>query len=134
MADRSMSGPSDYLAAERTFIAWIRTGLALMGFGFVVARFGLFLQVLQSGRPNLQMRPSGTSFWFGTALIVLGVIVSIACARNHIHLVQELNRGGPLTHRPSMLAVAVAVILASLGLVMAVYLVTIHEPSQPHVD
>ncbi len=37
----------DYLAAERTFLAWIRTGLALMGFGFVVARFGLFLQQLR---------------------------------------------------------------------------------------
>jgi len=34
----------DYLAAEQTFLAWIRTGLAFMGFGFVVARFGLFLQ------------------------------------------------------------------------------------------
>ena len=32
----------DYLAAERTMLAWLRTGLALMGFGFVVARFGLF--------------------------------------------------------------------------------------------
>jgi putative membrane protein len=38
---------SDYLAAERTLLAWIRTGLALMGFGFVVARFGLFLQQLE---------------------------------------------------------------------------------------
>jgi putative membrane protein len=37
----------DYLAAERTFLAWTRPGLALMGFGFVVARFGLFLQQLQ---------------------------------------------------------------------------------------
>ena len=41
------AGLSDYLAAERTLLAWIRTGLALMGFGFVVARFGLFLQQLQ---------------------------------------------------------------------------------------
>ncbi len=36
--------PRVSLAAERTFLAWIRTGLALMGFGFVVARFGLFLR------------------------------------------------------------------------------------------
>jgi putative membrane protein len=40
---RQNASLSDYLAAERTFLAWIRTGLALMGFGFVVARFGLFL-------------------------------------------------------------------------------------------
>ncbi|HTG58643.1 MAG TPA: DUF202 domain-containing protein, partial [Terriglobia bacterium] len=54
MTDRPPSGTSDYLAAERTFLAWIRTGLALMGFGFVVARFGLFLQALQSGQPGFQ--------------------------------------------------------------------------------
>jgi putative membrane protein len=123
MADRSTSGPSDYLAAERTFLAWIRTGLALMGFGFVVARFGLFLQTLQIGQSNYQARPYGPSFWFGTALIVLGVIVNILCARNHIHLVQELNRGGTAFNRPSSLAVAVAVILALLGVAMAVYLI-----------
>jgi putative membrane protein len=40
----------DYLAEERTFLAWIRTSLTLMGFGFVVARFGLFLQALQIRR------------------------------------------------------------------------------------
>ena len=38
----------DYLAAERTFLAWLRTGLALMGFGFVVDRFGLFLRQLEA--------------------------------------------------------------------------------------
>jgi Domain of unknown function (DUF202) len=48
-----------YLAAERTFLAWIRTGLALMGFGFVVARFGLFLQTLQISQPNLPLRTNG---------------------------------------------------------------------------
>jgi len=50
------SGISDYLATERTFLARIRTGLALMGFGFVVARFGLFLEALQTGQMNYRTR------------------------------------------------------------------------------
>jgi uncharacterized protein (DUF302 family)/uncharacterized membrane protein YidH (DUF202 family) len=127
------SGPSDYLAAERTFLAWIRTGLALMGFGFVVARFGLFLQALQVGQGN-QARPYGPSFWFGTALIVLGVAVNIICARNHIRLVRELNSGGFGFARPSSLAIGVAAILAALGLAMAIYVISVQEPKQAQLD
>jgi uncharacterized protein (DUF302 family)/uncharacterized membrane protein YidH (DUF202 family) len=134
MADRSTSGPSDYLAAERTFLAWIRTGLALMGFGFVVARFGLFLQALQIGQPNLQARPYGLSFWFGTALILLGVIVNLVCAWSHVRLVQRLNRGASAFNRPSSLAIAVAVTLAVLGLAMSIYLISVREPSQAHLE
>lgn len=128
MAERSSSGPSDYLAAERTFLAWIRTGLALMGFGFVVARFGLFLQALRVGQPNGPNFPAqayGTSFWLGTALIAVGVVVNVVSARNHVRLVRELNRGGTGYAQPSSLAIAVAVTLAVMGLAMAIYLVTV---------
>ena len=48
------------LAAERTFLAWIRTGLALMGFGFVVARFGLFLRELTAVKKIPQPLSHGT--------------------------------------------------------------------------
>src|SRR5258707_267061 len=87
------AGLSDYLAAERTLLAWIRTGLALMGFGFVVARFGLFLEALQIGQPNLPLRSIGLSPWFGTVLLLLGIIVNVWSARSHIRLVRELKRG-----------------------------------------
>ncbi len=129
MAERATGSPSDYLAAERTFLAWIRTGLALMGFGFVVARFGLFLQALQNGHSNVQARPYGPSFWFGTALIVLGVVVNIVCARNHVRLVHQLNEGRPVINHPSSLAIGVAAILAVVGVAMAIYLVLVHQPS-----
>ena len=129
-----MSGPSDYLAAERTFLAWIRTGLALMGLGFVVARFGLFLQALQIGQPNIQMLSYGLSFWLGTALIAIGVIVNLVSAWTHIRLVQELKRGETGFNRPSFLAIAVAMILAVLGLAMAIYLVSVREPRQANLE
>ena len=121
MTDRRISGPAPYLAAERTFLAWIRTGLALMGFGFVVARFGLFLKALQLGTSSLQTRPYGPSFWFGTVLILLGMVVNIVSTRSHIRLVRELNRGGTGYNRPSSLGIAVAMTLAVLALAIAVY-------------
>ncbi len=132
MADETATA-RDYLAAERTLLAWIRTGLALMGFGFVVARFGLFLQALQISQPNFVPRPYGLSFWFGTALLVLGVAVNLASARRHVRLVRELNQGGSNFRKPSSLAITVAVILALLGAAMAAYLFAVREPQPSNV-
>ena len=116
---------TDYLAAERTFLAWIRTGLALMGFGFVVARFGLFLQQIRIVAPSLQTRTYGLSIWFGTALIVVGVIVDIFAAWHHVQLVHQLNRGETDFTQPSRGAIAVALFLAVIGIVMAIYLISV---------
>ena len=115
----------DLLAAERTFLAWIRTGLALMGFGFVVARFGLFLQQLQFLQRASTVPTYGLSLWFGVALIVVGVVVFFLSAWHHLRLVQELNRGGPVPSRPSTQAVVIAVFLALVGIAMAIYLVSV---------
>ncbi len=53
---------ADYFAAERTLLAWVRTGLAMMGFGFVVARFGLFLRELALVRGHaVEQSTSGRS-------------------------------------------------------------------------
>jgi uncharacterized protein (DUF302 family)/uncharacterized membrane protein YidH (DUF202 family) len=114
--------------------------LALMGFGFVVARFGLFLQALRMGQPNGMGEPNaavrayGSSFWLGTALIAVGVIVNLVSARNHVRLVQELNRGGSGYARPSSLAIAVAVTLAVMGLAMAIYLVAVQTPGPVRLE
>jgi inner membrane protein YidH len=116
---------SDYLAAERTLLAWIRTGLALMGFGFVVARFGLFLQQLQAMERAPAERSYGLSLWFGTALIAVGVIVNAFAGWHHLRLVRELDRGEADHSRPSLQAVAVAFFLALVGLAMAIYLISV---------
>lgn len=116
---------SDYLAAERTLLAWIRTGLALMGFGFVVARFGLFLQQIQIMQRTPASESYGLSLWFGTALMAVGVIVNVAAGWNHVQLVRELDRGQTSHSRPWILAVAIAFFLALVGLAMAIYLISI---------
>jgi inner membrane protein YidH len=119
----------DYLAAERTFLAWIRTGLALMGFGFVVARFGLFLEQLSIFRQAGPAASSGLSLWFGTALIGVGVVVNASAAWQHTRLVRQLDQGAPPPCRPLGQNVAIALLLALVGLAMAIYLVSVHGSS-----
>jgi uncharacterized protein (DUF302 family)/uncharacterized membrane protein YidH (DUF202 family) len=121
---RQMAGLIDALAAERTFLAWIRTGLALMGFGFVVARFGLFLKQLQFLQHNSADPSYGLSLWFGTALILAGVAVNLFSAWHHFRLMRQLQQGGPVPSRPSTEAVLVALFLALTGIAMAVYLIS----------
>ena len=117
----------DYLAAERTFLAWIRTGLALMGFGFVVARFGLFLQQLRFIDHASSSPSYGVSLWFGTALIAVGVVVNLSSAWRHVRLVRELDRGEAAWSRSLTQAVATALFLALVGLAMAIYLVSVRS-------
>jgi putative membrane protein len=115
----------DYLAAEQTFLAWIRTGLSLMGFGFVVARFGLFLQQVRMVEPGFQTHSYGLSIWFGTALIAAGVIVDIFASWHHVRLVRQLNHGETEFTRPSSGAIALASFLALVGVTMAIYLISV---------
>ncbi len=117
----------DYLAAERTFLAWIRTGLALMGFGFVVARFALFLQQFQAFQASPHLSSTGLSLWFGTALIAAGVIVNLMSAWRHVRLVRQLDQGDAVFPRSLPQILSPALFLALVGLAMAIYLVSVRD-------
>ena len=110
------------LAAERTLLAWVRTGLALMGFGFVVARFGLFLHEIAATRTSPPAPSSGLSLWIGGGLVVLGVGVNLAAAVRHVRLLRRLERGEPYRASVWSLGVALTLLLACIGVVMTAYL------------
>jgi putative membrane protein len=119
--------PRVYFAAERTFLAWIRTGLALMGIGFAVSRFGLFLRQITAAESHLpaNQHTTGISLWSGVALVALGVIVTLSSVLRHIQLVRELSSGTWQPGRVSRDAVILGLILAVLGIGMAVYLMIV---------
>lgn len=120
--DTTDSDPRVQFAAERTLLAWVRTGLAMMGFGFVVARFGLFMRELLSSRGMLATHQPGLSKWVGTALVALGVFVNIAAGVQHWRRTRLLAAGQPLRPRPLSLATLVAAVLALIGALMTLYL------------
>jgi putative membrane protein len=119
------SDPRVYFAAERTFLAWIRTGLALMGIGFAVSRFGLFLRELSATQSRLPPQTTGLSLWSGVALVALGVVVNVGAAVRHFQLVRELSSGTWIPGRVSRDAVILALILAAVGIGMAAYLIVV---------
>jgi putative membrane protein len=114
--------PRVFLAAERTFLAWIRTGVALMGFGFIVARFGVFLRQIQLTRSESAL-PFGVSVWWGALLLLMGVALNLAAIRHHVRVVRQLNEGNVEFNKPSSMAIGVAAALACIGLLVALSLV-----------
>ena len=117
--------PDESTATPRDFLAWIRTGLALMGLGFVLARFGIFLREFNLNQRNLPSQSFGLSLWFGTALIFLGVFVSLLSLVRYRRLMQQVQQPEALLARPSALAITVALVLAILGVAMAIYLISV---------
>jgi len=108
----------DHAANERTLLAWIRTGIALMAFGFAIARFGLFLrEVAQAGALHIPQRGLGSA-WFGVVLVVLGLLTNAAAVTRYAAVrraIEERRSGAPspgLAYALGIASVAVAVVMA----------------------
>ena len=120
-----LSDPRVFFAAERTLLAWVRTGLTIMAFGFVVARFGLFLRLLAAqhlaGGP-VGVAPHDLSNVVGIGLVVVGTACMILGAYQHQTYVKTLPPADIPRSHSAVYPISLALLLALLGVVLAVYL------------
>jgi putative membrane protein len=110
--------PRVLFAAERTLLAWQRSAIALMGFGFVVERFGLFLQIVAHQPESPAQR--GFSLGVGVILLLLGAAAAVISARQFRQVVRSLDPEVVPPGYWTQVGVALNIILALVAVAFAV--------------
>lgn len=120
----SKASATDHLANERTFLAWIRTGIAIMGFGFVVVKFSLFMRQLSLALGKQLALPSrGYSPVIGVSLVVIGAIMSLLAFFRYRHIEKHLRNG---IYFPSfLLSLLLTIAIVVISILLVLYLTSV---------
>jgi putative membrane protein len=112
----------DHLANERTFLAWVRTGIAGVAFGFAIGRFAVAIR--QWMQIQGRMAPSsGLSVWFGAATMIAGVLVCVAGLLRYRRTREQIESG--MFQPAGFIIDLVGIVTALLGVGLAAYLIYI---------
>ena len=114
-----LNDPRVFFAAERTLMAWNRTALTLMAFGFVLERFGLFLAIIRH-TPHSAERDG--SFWLGLAFIALAVAVLVFSVIQYRRVLVTLRPVEIPRRYTTWSGVAMNLAVAAIGVALMVYL------------
>lgn len=119
----SAGSPNDHLANERTFLAWIRTSIGIMGFGFVVVKFSLFTRQLAAAVVTSELsHTSIESKIVGVLLVVVGALVLLLSYLRYERIKKRLTNGF-YYHSSSFNRIVTAVLLF-VSIVLIIYLST----------
>src|SRR5580692_11846593 len=122
---------SDHAANERTFLAWVRTAIAVMAFGFVIERFDLFLQAMAPQMPGKQF--SGHSQWLanfaGLAFIVLGVAMIVIAGLRFVKTAKDIESETDVPSPGERFDLALAVLIGLLGAALFLHMARAVLPS-----
>ncbi|HWG05858.1 MAG TPA: DUF202 domain-containing protein [Beijerinckiaceae bacterium] len=115
---------SDHAANERTFLAWVRTAIAVMAFGFVIERFDLFLKFAEPRGAQQQLAPRSQAFAnvAGLAFIVLGVAVIVISGFRFVKTARDIETEEDVPSPGERFDLALAVLIALLGAALFLYL------------
>jgi putative membrane protein len=119
----TQSDPRVFFAAERTLLAWIRTSLSIMGIGFVIARFGLFLHLVSLQVPAaLTHSNSGLSAILGIFFVFTGAVSALIASVQHRRYLATLSTTDiPLAYSHGFTS-GFGIFMSLLGFGLAVYL------------
>ena len=119
MEEKRPAAPGDHLANERTFLAWIRTSIALMGFGFVIVKFALFIrQVGNALGENVSTNGKGYSVVIGVIMVALGAIMAMLAYLRYRMIERQLNHNAFFPSRWLTALVTLSIVIGSVLLVL----------------
>ncbi len=112
------AGPADHLANERTFLAWVRTSIALMGFGFVIVKFAVFIrQVGFALGEKVVVSGKGYSGEIGVFMVALGAVMALLSYMRYRHIEKQLLKNEFFPSKWLSALVTISIVFGSILLV-----------------